>query len=287
MNILYCGDENIAKGVVLSVMSLLKQVKEPLHIYILTARVQAPGRVFSPLTEEFKQRLDDLLQKSDPTNTVALLDISDLFAQELPEANLSTRFTPCCMLRLFADQVPVLPEKLLYLDNDVLCRGDISDFYHQDMEGFELAGVLDHYGRWFFRNDPLKLDYLNSGVLLLNLKEIRKTGLFQKCRCRCREKKMFMPDQSAINKLAKHKKIVSRRYNEQRKLMPDTLLQHFTTSFRFFPWVRTVSVKPWDIERMHSVLKLHEYDGLFAAYAKEIQEISTSIKEDPPYACAK
>lgn len=38
---------------------------------------------------------------------------------------------------------------------------------------------------------------------------------------------------------------------------------------------------------MHSVLKLHEYDGLFAAYAKETEEIQTSAKEEIFYACAK
>ena len=45
------------------------------------------------------------------------------------------------------------------------------------------------------------------------------------------------------------------------------MFQHFTTSFRFFPWFHPVTVKPWDVERMHRVLKLHEYDDLLAEYA--------------------
>lgn len=286
MNILYCGDENIAKGVVLSVMSLMEHVEEPLHIYLLTARLETPDRCIAPLPADLAKRLARLTARTRPENTVTLLDITDLFCGELPTANLDTRFTPCCMLRLFADRVAVLPDRLLYLDNDVLCRGDIAEFYHQDMDGFELAGALDHYGRWFFRNDPWKQDYLNSGVLLLNLNEIRKTGLFQKCRVRCREKKMFMPDQSAINKLAVRKKILPRCFNEQRRLRPDTLLQHFTTSFRFFPWVHTVTVKPWDMDRMHSVLKLHEYDELFTAYTKEMQALLPA-KEEISHACTK
>ncbi len=35
---------------------------------------------------------------------------------------MKTRFTPCCMLRLFADEILELPDKILYLDNDVICR---------------------------------------------------------------------------------------------------------------------------------------------------------------------
>ncbi|MCI5575260.1 MAG: hypothetical protein MR379_06790, partial [Clostridiales bacterium] len=53
-----------------------------------------------------------------------------------------------------------------------------------------------------------------------------------------------------------------RIYNEQRKLHDDTIFQHFTTSFRFFPWLHAVSVKPWQVEKMHEVLGIHEYDGL-------------------------
>ena len=36
MNILYCGDKNIADGLMISVLSLLRHVRQPLHIYILT-----------------------------------------------------------------------------------------------------------------------------------------------------------------------------------------------------------------------------------------------------------
>ena len=166
------------------------------------------------------------------------------------------------MLRLYADLVPGLPDRLLYLDNDVICRRDFDDFYNMDMTGAEIAGVLDYYGSWFFRRRIFSRDYLNSGVLLLNMPEIRRTGLFSRCRKRCAEKKMFMPDQSALNKLSDKKIILPRIYNEQRKLHDDTIFQHFTTSFRFFPWLHAVSVKPWQVEKMHEVLGIHEYDVL-------------------------
>ncbi len=179
---------------------------------------------------------------------------------------MQTRFTPFCMLRLYADQVEELPERLLYLDNDVVCRMDITEFYHQELEGIDFAGVLDYYGGWFFRKHLFRRDYVNSGVLLLNMDRIRRTGLFTKCRERCRTKKMFMPDQSALNKLAETKRICPRRYNEQRSLHADTALQHFTTSFRFWPWLHTVTVKPWQVEQVHEQLKLYEYDSILQEY---------------------
>lgn len=136
-----------------------------------------------------------------------------------------------------------------------------------------MLGVLDYYGKWFFKNNILKFDYINSGVLLLNLSKIKQTKLFQKARKMCQNKKMFMPDQSSINKLAIHKKIEPRKFNEQRKLKENTVFQHFTTSFRFFPWFRIVTIKPWHIEEVHNRLKIFEYDDILGEYKKLINRI--------------
>lgn len=268
MNILYCGDQGIRDGLLLSILSLMKNISEPLHIYILTAELHGPTPC-KALPTDFAAFLDQLVKQHSPQNFVERIDISNLFQRELPEANLKTRFTPGCMLRLFADEVPQLPDRLLYLDYDVVCRKDIAGFYHLDLKDHELAGVLDYYGRWFFRRNIFRMDYLNSGVLLLNMDQIQKTGLFRKCRAMCQTKKMFMPDQSAINKLAASKLIVPRKYNEQRKLHSNTVLQHFTTSFRFFPWFRTVSVKPWHIDALHNTLCIYEYDTLLEEYLEQ------------------
>ncbi len=268
MNILFCGDKNITDGVIISTLSLLKCAREPLNIFILTASVDAGEKKCLAIKEGFAVFLDSLVKEHGAENSVRLFDISEEFNKELPTANMKTRFTPCCMLRLYADLVTELPERLLYLDNDVICRKGISDFYYTDMNGAEIGGVLDYYGSHFFKKNIFKRDYLNSGVLLLDMKMIRSTGLFKICRDMCRDKKMFMPDQSALNKLAINKYIFPRKYNEQRKLHTDTVFQHFTTSFRFFPWFHKVSVKPWNIEGMHKTLKLFEYDGLLEEYKK-------------------
>ena len=266
MNILYCGDKNIADGLMISVLSLTQCVREPLNIFILTMHFELHGKTCEPLPPALAKSLDARVKQVNRDSSVQLIDIGTLFKNDVPYANLATRFTPCCMLRLFADMIPELPDKILYLDTDVICRKNPAEFYNQDMSGYHIAGVLDYYGRWFFRNNVIKADYLNSGVLLLNLELIRKTGLFAECRKRCREKRMFMPDQSAIIKLTQDKKIMPRKYNEQRRLKTDTVFQHFTTSFRFFPVIHTVTVKPWQKDKMHQKLKLYEYDRILDEY---------------------
>lgn len=278
MNVLYCGDANIKDGLLLSALSLKNHVDKPLHLYILTMSLDYKDKSYKPIEPEFVAYLESLLKKKNEASTCKLYNLHDLFIKEMPHDNMDTRFTPYCMLRLFADELD-LPKKILYLDTDVLCRKNPEDFYEQDMEGVEFAGVLDYIGRWFFHQKPFHMDYCNSGVLLLNLEEIKKTNLFKTARDWCIHKQMFMPDQSSLNKLVTSKKIWPRRYNEQRKLHNDTVFQHFTTGFRFFPYFHMVSVKPWQIDEVHNILHLKDYDFLFQEYEKAKEEYENQLQK--------
>ena len=269
MNILFCGDRNVQDGLLIAVLSLLENTQEHLDIYVLTLDMSMNGRIYSPIEQTFVDYLNETVSAQyDDRLYTKLIDTTDLFKDETPDANLSTRFTPCCMLRLFADKIDEIPDRILYLDTDVICRRDFGDFYYQNMDGVEIAGVLDYYGSWFFRKNIFKRDYLNSGVLLMNVCELRKTGLLSSCRHMCTTKQMFMPDQSALNKLSVSKRICERKYNDQRRLHSDTVFQHFTTHFRFFPYVRTENVKPWQTEEVTTILHIpeSEYGALFAKY---------------------
>lgn len=256
MNILYCGDSNIKTGVMMSVLSLCKNTDKKLRVYILTASVNE----HKAIPPEFSVELKNSAIKLQKDIEVYIYDLSEDFKSFLPKANMETRFTPLCMLRLFADTVEELPDKLLYLDADVICRKDFKELYDLDISDYEMLGVPDRYGKWFFGN-ILKHDYLNSGVLLLNMKKIKESGLFSKCRGMCAQKKMFMPDQSALNKLALKGKI-PKKYNEQGAIKKDTVFKHFTTFFRFFPYFRAVTIKPWDEEELHTKLKIFEFDDI-------------------------
>lgn len=269
MNILFCGDRNVQDGLLIAVLSLLENTQEHFDIYVLTLNMTMNKKTYSPIETTFIDYLNnEVSAQYDDRLYIKLIDTTELFKGETPDANLSTRFTPCCMLRLFADKIEEIPDKILYLDTDIICRKDFGDFYYQDMKGVELAGVLDYYGSWFFRKNILKRDYLNSGVLLMNMSELRKTGLLSKCRHMCTTKQMFMPDQSALNKLSVSKRICKRKYNDQRRLHADTVFQHFTTHFKFFPYVRTETVKPWQTEEVTTVLHIPEteYKALFDRY---------------------
>lgn len=273
MNLLYCGDSGVGLGVMMSVLSVVRETQEPVNVYILTAGLKAFEREFLALSEDYAESLRDMLANEKKLGNVYLFDLSENITREPPVANMSTRFTPLCMLRLYADMVDELPSRLLYLDSDVLCVGDPSELYSTDMSGCDIAGVPDRYGSLFFDGGIFSRSYLNSGVLLINLDFVKKSGCFAKARQLCAEKEMFMPDQTALNKLAAKKKL-PRIFNEQKKEQKGTVFRHFTTTLHVFPYPHSRTVKPWQKEKMHSVLKNYRYDSLLTECERRMKGLT-------------
>lgn len=102
MNILYCGDKPMQKGILLSSMSLIKNVDEPLNIYILTVDYREKGINYKPVDKAFAKYLKEKLNKSDIKVNIFLVDVTRYFVEELPEANMQSRFTAavCCAFLL-------------------------------------------------------------------------------------------------------------------------------------------------------------------------------------------
>lgn len=268
MNILYCGDKGIARGVLVSILSILKYNKGEIHFYILTINYE-DTKAFTGKSAKF---LDSLVKKTNPKSFVKLIDATDVFKANLPKKNMGSYFTPCSMLRLYIDKVPEIAklDRVLYLDYDVVCRGDLTDFYNAKMDEIEAAGVLDIYGRrWYHYHGLFKQDYMNSGVMLFNMQECLKSKMFERAAKLCAERWMMLADQAALNKTIEKRKLMDRKYNEQEERpRKDTVLHHFSNNFKFWPYFRVQKVKPFEIDKIHKVLKITEYDDILDEYVK-------------------
>ena len=266
MNILFCGDAGIKDGLAMAILSLTKHVKEPLHIYVLTINYQNS----KPISDKTISTLDKIVKVCYNGSYVQKIDATEVFKRRLPKANMKSYFTPCSMLRLYLDEIPELPkDRLLYLDYDVLCRKDPSEFYHMNLDNIEAAGVLDIYGKHFYRYNFPKKDYMNSGVLLFNMAECEKSRIFPRAVELCAKRRMMLADQAALNKVIKKRKLMPRKYNEQQdKPKADTVFHHFSNNFKFFPVFHVQKVKPHQIEKVHKVLGLTEYDDIIKEYEK-------------------
>ncbi len=114
MNILYCGDKGINRGVLVSVLSILKHNKMPIHFSIMTISYENT----KPFTEKSAGFLDKLVKETNSKSFVKLIDATEIFTANLPKKNMRSYFTPCSMLRLYIDKVPELNklDRILYLD---------------------------------------------------------------------------------------------------------------------------------------------------------------------------
>ena len=112
---------------------------------------------------------------------------------------------------------------------------------------------------------------MHSGVLLLNLKKLRETNALSKCRQMCLDKKMLLPDQTALNKCCKFKLLLPREYNEQKKRTEETVVRHFSMTMKFVPYFKTINIKPWHIDKVHDVYKIYDYEDIIEEYKNIIR----------------
>ena len=85
MNILYCGDENIEDGLLISILSVLKNVKEELKFYVLTMNIENGQNKFNAISESSIDFLNEKVKEVNESNFVKRLDITDLFKREFPK----------------------------------------------------------------------------------------------------------------------------------------------------------------------------------------------------------
>ena len=100
-------------------------------------------------------------------------------------------------------------DKILYTDVDILFRGGLEELWQTPMEGMALAAVRgganlsDQWERnsrlpYWHLLEKMRGDYINAGVTLLNLAEIRKRNLEAQWRVWTKEK-LYYQDQDILN----------------------------------------------------------------------------------------
>ena len=273
INLMYCGNDKVFDGLLISLLSMTKYTKEPISVFVITMDLQELNANYKPITQKQIDYLEKMIKEINSKSEIKLFDITQMFMEESKNSpNLKNNYTPYTLARLYADKIPGLPTKILYLDTDTIMHGDISSVFDTDVENYEFAAAIDFLGKFFIRPN-----YQNAGVLLLNMDKIRETKLFERARDLIRTKKMAFPDQDALNKLVENKKFISTKYNEQRKLHKKTVVHHFCKSIRFIPFFHTVNVKPWNVDKVRNVYKLHCYDDVLDEYQTRIASYKRDV----------
>lgn len=277
INILLCGNRKVFDGALSELISITNRTAESINCYIFTMNISYMNPEYTDITDSQIEFLNKVVKEKNIENSVIKKDVTNLYKQEFEgSANETAYCTPYTLLRLLADLDPTMPDKILYLDIDMMAGGDISKLYNIDIENYEYAAVKEKYGSWIIRPD-----YINAGMLLMNLKKMKETKLLEKAREKIKHKKMLFADQDAIFWTTTSKKIIPRIYNEQSRFnKKDTIICHFCKRMLWFPYPRTENIKQWQVENVHKILKCHAFDNDLEEYKKYKKEYAKKEEEN-------
>ena len=265
MNILLCGNEKVFDGALTQLISMANKTAEAIKCYIFTMDLTRIKPEYTAISDEKIEFLNEVLKTKNPNNEVIKIDVTKIYEEEFGHCkNENAYCTPYTLLRLLADLVPCIPDKILYLDIDMMIADDITKLYNIDVSEYEYAAVKEKYGSIF-----IWPDYINAGMLLLNMKKIKETGLLKKARKLIKTKKMLFADKDAIYRATTKKLLLPRIFNEQSKFnKKDTVVCHFCKRLLWKPYPHTENYKQWNIYEVHNVLKCHAFDDDLNEYIK-------------------
>jgi lipopolysaccharide biosynthesis glycosyltransferase len=264
INILFSGNQGVFDGMLTCLLSIVKRTdtKEPFQVYIYTMDVSYLKKEYIPISKEAADFLDKTLKSYNPLNNVERIDVTDIYKREFGGCpNEQCYCSPYTLLRLFADLVEEMPDKLLYLDVDIMFNRDIRLLYDIDIENYEYAAARDHYGKYL-----LNPNYINAGVLLFNMKKMRQTKLLEKARNLIKTKKLLFADQSAIYRSTTAKKMLPQKFNDQKFLHKTTVVRHFSKRLFYTPYPHTANIKQWNVSQIHKIFGYYSFDDILYEY---------------------
>ena len=198
IKVAFCFDENLITQVQVTVASLLDAVKDTdVHYDIYCICTKGACAV--------KEPLERIVVSRDPGSTLYMHCVENPYEHSYEVRGISTG----TYLRLMLHRLLPDVDKILYIDVDVLICGSLLPVWQTDLTGNVLAGVkgaVNLSDKWEWNSDRpywkllegQKGRYINAGVTLLNLAEIRKRGLEAEWNELAKEK-LYYQDQDILN----------------------------------------------------------------------------------------
>ena len=272
-------DNNYTLPTIVAMTSMLENVKDDtVYKYHLL--------LSKDFTEENKQKILSLKEKYQSKQfDIKFIDMKDAFKNAKKKGMLAAP----TYYRLNLPSLLSTYDKCIYLDGDIIVNGDLFELWNIDLGDYYVGGVggffqfdCSNYAKILGIKDTDQ--YINAGVLLMNLKKLRsdkmddKFGEFVKNKVnKCPDIKF--QDQDTINACCYDRiKLIPLKYNSLNggvKGGKDTLIAHFTGSSK--PWVNLNSPfakKWWDY-----AIKTGFYDKM--PKALEIKKKIFEIKNNP------
>ena len=247
--IVVCYTTNFVVPAATTLLSIIESA-DPTTRYHIISLVEAP---LSPSIEQEIKGLD----KRGIVSEWTFIDMSG----RVPSAYFGS-FSIGSLYRILIPELLPKYDTALYLDCDIIVQNDLSKLLSTDLGDNLLGGVretliganIDHFKSLELEDSTW---YINSGFLLMNLKEMRRVNFSKQMMdlLQTEKAKSFVfPDQDAYNILA-HGKIISLPpyFNSIRTFYPSIYKDAFLKLYTIDDWkavhrhgnVHYTSAKPW------------------------------------------
>ncbi len=277
MNVMFAGNSRVFDGILTCALSIFRRSEQRcgIHFYVLTMDVSHIKPEYTAIDDSAIAFLDRVAKEYHPDNCFTKIDVTDLYREEFAACpNEDAYCSPYTLIRLFADRLP-LPDKILYLDADIMFNRDIDLLYSVDVSAVEYAAARDHYGKYL-----VNPNYINAGVILMNLQKMRETGILTRARALLREKKLPFADQSALIRSTTSRLLLAQKFNDQKFLHKHTVVRHFSKRLFWLPYPHTDNIKQWDVSRVHRVFGYYCFDDILYEYIYLRKTYNKEIKQD-------
>ena len=194
INILYCVNSNDFDGMLTTTLSILKrsEYKGPYTFYVCTRDGLSLNNE-NVISDNCIDYLNDIVIRFHYQNKVIKMDLTTIYNQEFGNLlNKGCYKYPYELLKLCVDMIPNMPEKLLYVNVDVLFNDDIRCIYNVDINDYEY------------------LVCKNCG-LLFNLDNIKETRLLENARNLIKDNNMKCEVEYVLNKCRGKKKVLFKK----------------------------------------------------------------------------
>lgn len=173
IDVVLCADDALGGPIAVLLTSMFENANQNTFYHV---RIQIPGS-FNP---EVKEKIGYLKEKYKNCQ-IDFIDMGRTFYV------VSGKFPPSSNFYLLAARLFPEIKKIIYLDGDIIVRHDLSQLFETNIEDYYCAGVHDTIAssekeqdkelRLKAVNIPDFKQYINAGVVLLNLERIREDKL--------------------------------------------------------------------------------------------------------------
>ena len=189
-------DENYAMPTAVAMTSILENAaKNTFYDFYILVPADFSARTSQKIA---------LIKVAYPRCDIHFIDMKDSFSDALMRLRHITK--PTCYRLVLGE---ILPQygKCIYLDSDIIVCADLAELFSTDLEDCYLGGVKDvdfndpfqnHAQRYKETGLSAKSNYINTGVLLMNLKKIRQDKMTETFCTEIKKGYMFQ-DQDVLN----------------------------------------------------------------------------------------